>query len=117
MPEREIDTGGPDSAVETVGNHDLIASDRVEGTTVYGTDHRKIGHVHNFMVNKRTGQVAHVILSDGGIFGLGGSKYLTVPWSDLSYESELGGYVCHVTKEMMQERGRISADDAEMQIW
>ncbi|MEW9855295.1 PRC-barrel domain-containing protein [Novosphingobium sp. M1R2S20] len=117
MPEREIDTSGPGAPVETVGNHELIGSDRVEGTSVYGTDGAKIGHVHNLMVNKRTGQVAHVIVSDGGLFGLGGSRYMRVSWGDLTYEPDLGGYVAGITKDMMDERGRISAEDAEMQIW
>jgi sporulation protein YlmC with PRC-barrel domain len=117
MPEREVDTVGPNDPIETVGNTDLVASDRVEGTAVFGTDHAKIGHVHNFMVSKRTGQVAHVIISDGGFFGLGASQYVTVPWDDLTYHPKLSGYVAHLTKEVMQERGRVSADDAEMQIW
>lgn len=117
MPEREIDTQAPGSPVETVGDHDLIASDRVEGTAVYGKDRAKIGHVHNFMVNKRTGQVAHVILSDGGFFGLGGSRYIRVPWDELRYEPELGGYAAQITKDVMEARGRISAEEAEMQIW
>ncbi|WP_052223333.1 PRC-barrel domain-containing protein [Novosphingobium malaysiense] len=117
MPEREVPTTGEGAPIETVGNHELIASDRVEGTAVYSLDHDKIGHVHNFMVNKRTGRVAHVIVSDGGFFGLGASRYLPLPWNDLTYEAELGGYVTHLTKDMMEERGRISADEAEMQIW
>ncbi len=117
MPEREIDTQGPDAPVETVGDHDLIASDRVEGTAVFGVDGNKIGHVDNFMVNKRTGMVAHVILSDGGFFGLGGSRYIRVPWTDLTYEPDLGGYATNLTKDVMEARGRISADEAEMQIW
>ncbi len=117
MPEREVDTAGPDAPIETVGDHDLVASNRVEGTAVYGTDGHKVGHVHNFMVNKRTGQVAHVIVSDGGFFGLGVAFYLPVPWDDLSYDPRRGGYVAHITKEAMQDRGRPSAEDAEMQIW
>lgn len=117
MPEREVDMTGPDAPIETLGDRELIASDRVEGTAVYGTDHKKVGHVHNFMVNKRTGQVAHVIVSDGGVFGLGSAQYLPVPWADLTYDPELGGYISHITKDMMHERGRVSADDAEMQIW
>ena len=117
MPEREVDTSGPDAPIETVGDHELIASDRVEGTSVFGLDRKKVGHVHNFMVNKRTGQVAHVIVSDGGFFGLGGTRFVLVPWQDLTYDPELGGYISHISKEMMHENGRISAEDAEMQIW
>jgi sporulation protein YlmC with PRC-barrel domain len=117
MPEREIDTTGPDAPIETVGDHDLIASDRVEGTNVYGLNGKKVGHVHNFMVNKRTGQVAHVIVSDSGLLGLGATRFLRMPWQNLTYDSDLGGYVSHISKEMMTERGSISAEDAEMQIW
>lgn len=117
MPEREVDTTGPGAPIETVGTDELIASDRVEGTSVYGPDGRKVGHVHNFMVNKRTGQVAHVIVSDAGLFGLGAHRFLRLPWQDLTYDAELGGYVSHISKEMMDERGRMSAEDAEMQIW
>lgn len=117
MPEREIDTTGPDAPIETVGDHELVASDRVEGTTVYGHDRHKVGHVHNFMVNKRTGQVAHVIVSDGGLFGLGATRYLRVAWDDLTYDPELGGYIAHISKGLMDDRGRMSAEDAEMQIW
>ncbi len=117
MPEREIDTSGVDAPIETVGDRDLIASDRVEGTSVYSPSQEKVGHVHNFMVNKRSGQVAHVIISDGGFFGLGASRYISIAWADLSYEPALGGYICDVTKELIDERGRISAEEAEMQIW
>ncbi|MEW9853612.1 PRC-barrel domain-containing protein [Novosphingobium sp. M1R2S20] len=117
MPDREIDTDGPNAPIETVGNHKLVASDRVEGTSVYSMGGTKVGHVHNFMVNKQSGQVAHVIVSDGGFFGLGTSRYIRVPWADLTYDPSVGGYVSHITKELMQERGRDSAEDAEMRIW
>lgn len=117
MPEREVDMTGPDAPLETVGNHDLVASDRVEGTAIYGPDREKVGHVHNFMVDKRSGQVAHVVVSDGGFFGLGGSRYVPVAWGELRYDPDLGGYVTGLTKDVMEARGRMSADDAEMQIW
>jgi sporulation protein YlmC with PRC-barrel domain len=117
VPEREIDMTGVDAPIETVGDAELIASDRVEGTAVYGPDGEKIGHVHNFMVNKRTGQVAHVIISDGGFFGLGGSHYIRAPWTELAYDPAHGGYVSQITKSVMSEQGRPSADEVEMTIW
>ncbi|EJL33748.1 PRC-barrel domain-containing protein [Novosphingobium sp. AP12] len=117
MPEREIDMTGVDAPIETVGDAELIASDRVEGTAVYGPNGEKIGHVHNFMVNKRTGRVAHVIISDGGFFGLGGSHFIRAPWAELAYNSNHGGYVSQITKSIMSEQGRPSADEVEMTIW
>lgn len=117
MFEREIDTVSPDSPVETVGDQELIGSDRIEGIAVYGTERRKIGRVHNLMVNRRTGTVAHVIVSDRGFLGFGRSRFIRVPWGDLSYEPRLGGYATRLKQDVMQSRGRISADEAEMQLW
>lgn len=53
-------------------NHgDLIASDRVEGTTVYNRQGERLGHISNFMVDKRSGQVRYAVLSFGGFLGMG----------------------------------------------
>jgi len=41
----------------------LIASDKVEGTAVYNRNGDRLGSVYNFMVNKRSGQVAYAVLS------------------------------------------------------
>lgn len=42
---------------ERKGARDLIASDQVEGASVYRPNGDKIGKVHYFMVSKRSGQV------------------------------------------------------------
>jgi hypothetical protein len=48
-------TGG--TAIEETDR--LIASDKVEGTAVYNRQGERLGTVHNFMVDKSTGQVAY----------------------------------------------------------
>jgi PRC-barrel domain protein len=68
---------------------DLIASDKVEGTTAYDRNATKLGSVHNFMVNKRSGQVAYAVLSFGGFLGMG-SSYHPLPWKQLVYEPAQG---------------------------
>jgi len=55
-------TGG--SAIEETDR--LIASDKVEGTAVYNRQNERLGTVHNFMVDKSTGQVAYAVMSFGG---------------------------------------------------
>ena len=37
----------------------LIASDKVEGTAVYGADSEKIGRIENVMIDKLSGKVAY----------------------------------------------------------
>src|SRR5829696_1714337 len=45
--------------------HQLIASDRVEGTAVRRPNGDKIGHIERLMIDKVTGQVSYAILSFG----------------------------------------------------
>jgi sporulation protein YlmC with PRC-barrel domain len=45
------------SGTATNETRDLIASDKVEGTSVYDRNGTKLGSVYNFMVEKRSGQV------------------------------------------------------------
>ena len=39
-------------AASRVGRHDLIGSDRVEGTNVYRSDGNKIGEIERVMIDK-----------------------------------------------------------------
>lgn len=79
----------------------LIASDKVEGTAVYGADGKHIGSVERLILDKLTGQVSYAVLSFGGFLGIGHHHY-PVPWSKLDYDVGLGGYRIDVTKEQVE---------------
>jgi sporulation protein YlmC with PRC-barrel domain len=68
----------------------LIGSDKVEGTTVYGADRKEIGSVERVMIDKRSGQVQYAVLSFGGFLGIG-DDYYPLPWQSLTYDESLGG--------------------------
>ena len=69
----------------------LIASDKVEGSPVFDMHGRRVGEVHNFMVDKRTGQVEYAVVRvRGGLFS--GEAYRPVAWRDLDYDERLDGY-------------------------
>jgi PRC-barrel domain len=78
----------------------LIASDKVEGTTVYGADQSKIGSIQRVMLDKISGKVAYAVMSFGGFMGIG-EDYYPVPWSMLKYDTNLGGYRVNLTKEQL----------------
>ena len=78
-------------SVETDETRDLIASNKVEGTAVYNRQGERLGTVYNFMVNKRSGQVAYAVMSFGGLLGVGES-YHPLPWNALTYDTNQGGY-------------------------
>lgn len=93
-------------------SHETIASDQVDGTAVYGSDREKIGTVSNMLISKREGRVTDVIVSVGGFLGIG-SELHSLPWSKLSYDTELGGYLVNVTADQLKNAPSFSDSDRD----
>lgn len=97
-----MNTGtGTSAAPATDETSDLIASDKVEGTAVYNRQGDHLGTVNNFMVNKRSGQVAYAVMSFGGFLGIGES-YHPLPWKVLTYDTGKGGYVVDLSRQQLE---------------
>jgi hypothetical protein len=79
----------------------LIGSDKVEGTAVYGADRNKIGSIERVMIDKPSGKVSYAVLSFGGFLGIGDEHY-PLPWQSLKYDTSLGGYVTGVTEAQLK---------------
>ncbi len=75
----------------------LIASNKVEGTAVYGRDGERLGSIYNFMVDKLSGKVEYAVMAYGGFVGLG-ERYYPLPWRTLSYDTRAGGYRIGMTR-------------------
>jgi sporulation protein YlmC with PRC-barrel domain len=85
---------------EYVETSSLIASNMVEGTSVFNKDGDKVGHIHNFMVNKHSGQVEYAVMSFGGFLGMGEDHY-PLPWRKLKYVVARHGFVVDISKEQL----------------
>jgi len=107
-------TGTTTGQPATDETSELIASDKVEGTAVYNQAGERLGSVYNFMVNKRSGQVAYAVLAFGGFLGIG-SSYHPLPWNELTYDISRGGYV--VNRSRQQLEGAPSYSASELQSW
>jgi len=79
----------------------LIGSDKVEGTAVFGPDETKIGSIERVMIDKISGRVSYAVLGFGGFLGLGSDHY-PLPWQSLKYDTRLGGYRTGVTEEQLR---------------
>jgi hypothetical protein len=79
----------------------LIGSDKVDGTAVFGPDNEKIGSIERVMIEKTSGRVSYAVLSFGGFLGIGDDHY-PLPWHTLKYDILLGGYRTGVTIEQLQ---------------
>jgi PRC-barrel domain len=84
------------SAAERRETHELIGSDKVEGTAVYRSNGEKIGSIARVMIGKTSGKVGYAVMSFGGFLGIG-EDYYPLPWSLLTYNPSLGGYEVNIT--------------------
>ncbi len=79
----------------------LIGSDKVEGTAVFGPDDSKIGSIERLMIDKMSGRVSYAVLGFGGFLGLGNDHY-PLPWQSLKYDTRLGGYRTGITENQLR---------------
>jgi hypothetical protein len=81
--------------------HNLIASDRVEGTPVCRPAGEKIGVIQRLMIDKLSGKVAYAVLKFGGFLGFG-EKHFPVPWASLKYNLQRQAYEADITEEQLR---------------
>ena len=91
-------------------HHDLIESDRVEGTTVYNREGEKLGTVRRFLVEKRSGKARYAEMAFGGFLGLGEDVH-PLPWDVLDYDEDRSGYVVDLDKEKLEAAPRYGRDE------
>lgn len=60
----------------------LKSVDDIKGQNVLDANGETIGKIDSLLVDSRTGKVEYITLTSGGIFGVGGDKYL-IPWQAL----------------------------------
>ena len=97
-------------AIDSNETGNLIGSDKVEGTAVYGADSNKIGSIERVMIDKVSGKVSYAVLGFGGFLGIGNDHY-PLPWQSLKYDTRLGGYVTGVTEKQLRGAPKYTNDN------
>src|SRR3954453_23548173 len=97
-------------------DHQLISSEDVEGTEVYGSGSEKVGEVDHLMIDKVSGRVVYAGMSFGGFLGLGQSHY-PIPWAALTYDTALGGYRTDITEGQLRDAPAFSDDSWGDRDW
>jgi hypothetical protein len=98
-------------AIEASEQGNLIGSDKVEGTAVYGADKEKIGSIERVMIDKISGKVSYAVLSFGGFLGIGDDHY-PLPWQSLKYDTGLEGYLTGVTLKQLEGAPKYGNDNS-----
>ena len=85
--------------------HQVISSDKVEGTSVYNANGDKLGSIDDLMIDKYSGNVRYAVMEFGGFLGMGTDRY-PLPWSMLKYDTAVEGYVVPVNKSQLENAPR-----------
>ena len=99
----------------TPSTHQLIASDRIEGTVVRRPSGDKLGTIERLMLDKVSGTVAYAVMKFGGFLSIGAEHY-PVPWSLLNYNEKIGGYELDITEDTLSKAPDIDFGDRSQEI-
>ncbi|WP_119679096.1 PRC-barrel domain-containing protein [Indioceanicola profundi] len=66
---------------------DATSADNLLGRTVVGSDGEELGEVEDVILNASTGDVEQLVISSGGILGIGG-KSIAVDFADATFDQE-----------------------------
>ena len=83
------------------GSSNVITSDRVNGTAVFGSDQLQIGTIDHLVIDKVSGKISYAVMAFGGFLGLG-QDFHPIPWAALKYDTSLGGYVTGITEDQLR---------------
>jgi hypothetical protein len=89
--------------------HQLIASDRIEGTAVRRPNGDMLGHIERLMIDKVSGQVSYAVMSSGGFLGMG-AKLLPLPWGRLRYNPRFEAYELDIDEDELRHAPSFRAD-------
>ena len=69
----------------------------VIGMNVKNSQREDLGKIHDLVLNFDNGNIAYVVISSGGLLGVGDTLH-AVPWKALSLNSQADGFVLNIDK-------------------
>jgi hypothetical protein len=79
----------------------LIPSNRSDVMKVKSRDGERIGWVHAFMIDKRSGHALYAVLTIGGFLGMG-KAYYPLPFSLLAFDPVGDAYVVTIDRRVLE---------------
>ena len=90
-------------------SENIVKTSEVINVEVKNNDREKLGKIEDIMLDKLEGAVRYVVLSFGGIMGLG-DKLFALPWKSISYEPEEQCFILNISKERLQNAPGFNKD-------
>ena len=79
----------------------LIQSNKADAMRVLSREGDRIGHLHVYMLHKRSGRAAYAILSIGGFLGMGKAFY-PLPFHLLDYDPVADDYRVTIDRRLLE---------------
>ncbi len=98
------------AAVPVVGADASFRSDQLLDTDLVSPGDETLGSVHDLVLNPHTGKIAYLIISRGGLFGIGAS-YVPVPWGAVKAAPNASMLVLDTTKAAMSAAPQVSDNE------
>jgi sporulation protein YlmC with PRC-barrel domain len=68
----------------------------IDGTTVYGSDDKKIGNVSTVLMEPQSKKIDRLVVTSGGVLGVGGHR-VAIPVDQFSWDAEKGAFKLQTT--------------------
>jgi hypothetical protein len=80
---------------------ELLGADSVQGDDVYNYEGERLGTIRQVMIDVRRGRVGYVVLSHGGLLGLG-DRLFPIPWAALTIDPERACFLLDLTARELE---------------
>ena len=82
-----------EAAINPLSQEDVS---KIEGTTVYGSDDGKIGHVSTALMDPSSKKIDRLVVTAGGVLGVGGHR-VAIPVEQFSWDADRGTFKLNTT--------------------
>ena len=79
----------------------LVQSNETDAIKVKTREGEKVGSVHNYLINKRSGRAAYVVLTIGGFLGMG-KAYYPLPFGLLAFDPTTDSYIVRIDRRVLE---------------
>lgn len=88
---------------------EFLSANTIMSDDVVNPEGESLGKIENLVIDLEKGQVAYGVLSFGGFLGLG-DKLFVIPWPALKFDPEHERFICHLSRELLEEMPGIERD-------
>lgn len=79
----------------------IVRAKDVIDVDVKNTEGKDLGEIKDIVLDKISGQVRYIVLSFGGLLGLG-DKLFALPWNAIHYDAEEECFILNIDKDRLK---------------